>query len=650
MTLMMKSAQPEDTVLSSREGSAVARVRDLRVTFPGGVQALRSISFDIRRGEILGLVGESGSGKSAIGLSLLGLLPTTARIQGEASVAGTDMVRADGDMRRATRRRHLGAVFQDPMTSLNPTMRIGAQVAESIGRSARADEVIELLTRAGVPEAERRLRQYPHELSGGLRQRVMIAMAIAGSPSLVIADEPTTALDVTVQAQVLRLLASMRDETHAAFLLITHDLAAAAAVADRIAVVYAGRLVEIGSTDDILRRSDHPYTRGLLDVRLTRTSPRDRPLDNLPGEPPDARRPPPGCAFAPRCALAADACTAELPTAVPAHHGGLVACVRPGQWTTSDVALETWPAEAHASERFAQEALVLNGVHKTFNVRGSRGHLRAVRGVTLTVPPHSSVALVGESGCGKSTLLRITAGLMQPDAGSVSWEGSTRPQMVFQDAGASLTPWLTIGDLFEERLSLEKVPRARRAEVISQTLARVGLPPDVLHRRPRQLSGGQRQRVAIARAIIVTPSLLLCDEPISALDVSLAGQVLNLLGGLRRQLGMAMLFITHDLAAARVIADEIAVMYRGVIVERGPADDVITRPLHPYTQSLIDSLPDSASALQRRDVEPPMDDQGGGCLFRTRCPLAQASCAAHEPLLLHVRDARHVACPVVGGT
>ncbi len=651
MTLMTASMPPANAVETPREArAAVARVRDLRVTFPGGVQALRSISFDIRKGEILGLVGESGSGKSAIGLALLGLLPPTARIEGESIVAGTDMVRADANERRAARRRHLGAVFQDPMTSLNPTMRIGAQVAESIGRRARADDVIELLTRSGVPEAERRLRQFPHELSGGLRQRVMIAMAIAGSPSLVIADEPTTALDVTVQAQVLRLLASMRDETHAAFLLITHDLAAAAAIADRIAVVYAGRLVEIGSTQDILRRSDHPYTRGLLDVRLTRTSPRDRPLDSLPGEPPDARRPPPGCAFAPRCALAVDACTAELPEPAPAHHDGLVACVRPGQWTSSNVERETWPPAAHASERFAHEALVLNGIHKAFSVRGSRGDIRAVRGVTLTVPPHSSVALVGESGCGKSTLLRITAGLMRPDAGSVSWEGTTRPQMVFQDAGASLTPWLTIGDLLGERLSLERVPRADRPEVIAQTLTRVGLPLDVLRRRPRQLSGGQRQRVAIARAIIVTPSLLLCDEPISALDVSLAGQVLNLLGGLRRQLGMAMFFVTHDLAAARVIADEIAVMYRGVIVERGPADDVIARPLHPYTRSLMDSLPDSATALQPREVEPPMDDEGGGCLFRTRCPLAQASCSEREPPLLHVRDGRHVACPIVGAS
>lgn len=646
MTLMINSRQP--AVETSTKAGAVARVHDLRVTFPGGVQALRSISFDIGKGEILGLVGESGSGKSAIGLSLLGLLPASARIEGEASVAGTNMVRPDGDIRRTVRRRHLGAVFQDPMTSLNPTMRIGAQVAESIGSRARADDVIELLTRAGVPDAGRRLRQFPHELSGGLRQRVMIAMAIAGSPSLVIADEPTTALDVTVQAQVLRLLASMRDETHAAFLLITHDLAAAAAVADRIAVVYAGRLVEIGTTQDILHRSDHPYTRGLLDVRLTRTSRRDGPLDSLSGEPPDARRLPPGCAFAPRCALAVDPCTAALPPVVRAHHEGLVACIRPGEWTWSDRERQPWPQDAHASKRFSREALVLSDIRKSFRMRGARGDIRAVRGVTLTVPPHGSVALVGESGCGKSTLLRITAGLLEPDAGDVSWEGTTRPQMVFQDAGASLTPWLTIGDLFAERLLLERVPRPDRSGIIAQTLSRVGLPPDVLRRRPRQLSGGQRQRVAIARAIIVPPSLLLCDEPISALDVSLAGQVLNLLGGLRRQLGMAMLFVTHDLAAARVIADEIAVMYRGVIVERGPADDVIAHPLHPYTRSLIDSLPDAASALTARAVEPPMDDAGGGCLFRTRCPLAQASCGEREPVLLHVRDGRHVACPIVG--
>ena len=648
MTLLMKRTQ--DHAVAPTDSVDVASVRDLRVTFPGGVQALRSISFDIKKGEILGLVGESGSGKSAIGLSLLGLLPPTARVQGEARVANVNMVGDDADMRRSVRRRHLGAVFQDPMTSLNPTMRIGAQVAEAIGRRARAEDVIALLTRAGVPEAERRLAQFPHELSGGLRQRVMIAMAIAGSPSLVIADEPTTALDVTVQAQVLRLLASLRDDTNAAILLITHDLAAAAAVADRIAVVYAGRLVEIGATADIIQNADHPYTRGLLDVRLTRTSRRDRPLDSLPGEPPDARKPPSGCAFAPRCTLATDLCNSAMPDPQRAHHDGLVSCHRPGEWRTSDITASAWPNEAATAERFAHHALVLSGVHKRFHVRGSRGEIHAVRGVTITVPPHSSLALVGESGCGKSSLLRIIAGLMPLDNGEVSWEGTTRPQMVFQDAGASLTPWLTVGSLFEERLTLEKIPRDQRAELIASTLTRVGLPADVLKRRPQQLSGGQRQRVAIARAIIVPPSLLLCDEPISALDVSLAAQVLNLLGVLRRELGMAMLFVTHDLAAARVIADEIAVMYRGAIVERGPADDVIAHPLHPYTRSLIESLPDAGGALTQRLIEPATDDDAGGCSYRARCPLAQASCAEREPHLMHVRDGRHVACPIVGGS
>ena len=646
MTLLMK--RPQDPATTQPDSVDVASVRDLRVTFPGGVQALRSISFDIKKGEILGLVGESGSGKSAIGLSLLGLLPPTARVGGEARVGGVNMIGADVDVRRSVRRRHLGAVFQDPMTSLNPTMRIGAQVAEAIGRRARADDVIDLLTRAGVPEAERRLQQFPHELSGGLRQRVMIAMAIAGAPSLIVADEPTTALDVTVQAQVLRLLASMRDDTNAAILLITHDLAAAAAVADRIAVIYAGRLVEIGRTADILRTSEHPYTRGLLDVRLTRTSRRDHPLDSLPGEPPDARQPPPGCAFAPRCGLAVDLCTHEMPDPGRAHHGGLVSCHRPGEWRTSNVDASTWPPEAEASERFEREALVLDGIRKTFHVRGGHGDIRALRGVTLLVPPHSSIALVGESGCGKSTLLRVAAGLMQPDAGTATWEGSTRPQMVFQDAGASLTPWLSVGSLFEERLALERVPKSQRAALTAQTLARVGLPLDVLKRRPQQLSGGQRQRVAIARAIIVPPSLLLCDEPISALDVSLAAQVLNLLGSLRRQLGMAMLFVTHDLAAARVIADEIAVMYRGVIVERGPAAEVIARPLHPYTRALLESLPDAAGALTPRLAEPPIDDEASGCLYRARCPLVKPSCS-ELPALVHVGEGRHLACPVVGG-
>jgi peptide/nickel transport system ATP-binding protein len=634
----------------TEEEESIAALDGLHVTFPGGVRALRGVSLAIRPGEILGLVGESGSGKSVLGLALLGLLPEQATVEGHAIVAGCDMVHADARAQRATRARHLGAVFQDPMTSLNPTMRIGPQVAEAIGPGADRRTVVELLGHVGVPQPERRLGQYPHELSGGLRQRVMVAMAVAGSPSLVVADEPTTALDVTTQAQVLRLMARLREETRTAFLLITHDLAVASAVADRIAVLYGGRLMELGPARAVLDAAGHPYTRALLDVRLTRRSPRGVLLHSLEGEPPNPRNQPPGCPFAPRCELAVDRCEDELPRPLPSQqHDGLVACHRAAEpGVTSLRVLEPRPSPPTMAGAQAEPALTIEGLHKHFRVRGAgRQRLQAVRDVALTVPARGSLALVGESGCGKSTLLRVAAGLTKADRGRVRWSGGRRPQMVFQDAGASLTPWLTVGQLLDERLALARVPKPAREQQLRATLSRIGLPYDVLARKPRQLSGGQRQRVAIARAIVAPPDLLLCDEPISALDVSLAAQVLNLLIRLRAELGMAMLFVTHDLAAARLIADEIAVMYRGAIVEQGPAAVVLERPFHPYTRALLDALPDAPLVTPAAPLTEDPAEIEGGCRYRARCPLALPACAEQEPRLLPERGRHRVACPVV---
>ncbi|HKP41960.1 ABC transporter ATP-binding protein [Mycobacterium sp.] len=622
----------------------VATVGDLRVTFRRNgcdVAALRGVSLAIAAGEILGLVGESGSGKSVLGFTLLGLLPKHAKIDGTVRVTGADMVNGESKALRKVRRLDLGAVFQDPMTSLNPTMRIGQQVTEAAGSP---DEALRLLTAVGIPDPKRRMRAFPHELSGGLRQRVMIAMAVAGDPELIIADEPTTALDVTVQAQVLRLLRRLRDEIGCSIVLITHDLGVAAQISDRIAVLYAGRIAEIGPTADVLGMPAHPYTHGLLRSRLTLDTARDRKLAALAGSVPSPTAPLPGCAFVPRCALAIDDCDRTPPDPIAVAPDRVSACVRP----LDDVAGELGIASTNIAEPFAladsdnedqPPSVVCKNVMKTFTVArrwldwssGNHGKLHALRGVSLRVGHGESLALVGESGSGKSTLLRVIAGLENPSSGSVELADSRGPQMVFQDAGASLTPWLSVGELIAERLRGNSMSRAQRRDAVVEVLERVGLPAEVAKSRAGQLSGGQRQRVSLARATVVPPSVLLCDEPTSALDVSLAASVLNLIGDLRRSLDMSVVFVTHDLSVARVVADRIAVMYLGRIVELGPAERVIGEPAHPYTQALVDSIPDLGreSGVLAGEPASPLSPPSG-CAFHPRCPISIDACSGAE--------------------
>jgi peptide/nickel transport system ATP-binding protein len=621
---LSEAAEPTDT---AADAACVAAITDLHVTFRRNgrdVHALRGVSLDIATGEILGLVGESGSGKSVLGFTMLGLLPQ-ARVSGSVEVADTDMVTGDAKTLRKVRRLDLGAVFQDPMTSLNPTMRIGKQVAEAAGSD---EEALKLLTAVGIPDPKRRFRAYPHELSGGLRQRVMIAIAIAGNPELIIADEPTTALDVTVQAQVLRLLLRLRDEIGCSIMFITHDLGVAAQISDRIAVLYAGRIAEIGPTADVLNQPAHPYTHGLLRSRLTLDTARHRKLAALAGSVPSPVTPLPGCAFAPRCVLATLACEATPPDPTTIAPGRVSACIVPFETvstelgsrlttTTEDIEPETAPAESSEPP-----AVVLKDGVKAF------GKLQALRGISLTVADGESVALVGESGSGKSTLLRVIAGLEKPTSGTIELAGGQRPQMVFQDAGASLTPWLSVGELISERLRRNGMSRSQRQDAVAEVLERVGLPLDIAKARSGQLSGGQRQRVSLARATVVPPSVLLCDEPTSALDVSLAASVLNLIGDLRRTLDMSVVFVTHDLSVARVVADRIAVMYLGRIVEIGPADDVINDPVHPYTRALVDSIPDLGRESRVLPGEPasPLSPPTG-CSFHPRCPIAIDTCS-----------------------
>jgi peptide/nickel transport system ATP-binding protein len=641
--------------VTSRAGR-VAEVDGLRVTFRRGgrdIRALRGVSLDVRAGEILGLVGESGSGKSVLGMSLLGLLPSdpAPSTAGRVTVCGQDVLNGSAELRRAVRRRYLGAVFQDPMTSLNPTMRVGRQVVEAAGS---ADEAVRLLRAVGIPDAERRMVSYPHELSGGLRQRVMIAMAVAGSPALVVADEPTTALDVVVQAQVLALLRSLCSETGCSLLLITHDLGVAAQVADRVAVMYAGRLAELGTTETVLRRAAHPYSVALSRSRLSLSAERRRPLTTLPGEVPDPAAPPPGCAFHPRCELAVERCTAGPPEPVAVAPEHLSACILPAAEVAAAAGRMTPDGHrgAHAHRpRTGRAAASVHGIGKTFRMRSGlrRVSLAALRDVELRVDEGESVAIVGESGSGKSTLLRIVAGLEHAERGEVGLGPGARPQMVFQDAGASLTPWLTVGALIGERLRGERLDAAGRRARVAEALAHVGLPIEVVSARAAQLSGGQRQRVALARAIVVPPEVLLCDEPTSALDVSLAAVVINLITRLRRELGMAVLFVTHDLSVARVVADRIAVMYLGRIVELGEADEVVARPRHPYTKALVRAIPDfgvppgSVPGEPASPLNPP-----AGCSFHPRCPMAQPACghAGLVPVLTRLpgESERAVAC------
>jgi peptide/nickel transport system ATP-binding protein len=597
----------------------VLDVEDLHVTFrsPGGdVHALRGATLAIDAGEIVGLVGESGSGKSVLGLTALGLLPPDPPpvVRGAARLDGEDMVTAPEAARRARRGAYVGAVFQDPMTSLNPSMRVGRQVAEAAA-GAPAEHVHELLAQTGIPEPEVKARCYPHELSGGLRQRVMIAMALARSPRLIVADEPTTALDVTVQARVLDLLAGAARDRGVALLLVTHDLGVAARVCDRIAVAYAGRIVESGSAAEILGAPRHPYTVGLLASRPRLDgSIAGGDLPTLPGRPPDPRRPPAGCSFAPRCPAADGVCALPVPVHEQGwrrdecHHPGVLTRWPPGgpHAGAPDPLLlrAATPADGPALVRAVppEPALVVRGAVREFArprrhaFAAAPAPLRAVDGVDVDVPAGGALAIVGESGSGKSTLLRMIVGLLEPTAGTVTLGPGASPQLIFQDAGASLTPWLTIGAQIAERLAVLGVPREQRDQRVIATLEAVGLPAEAAGAVPRKLSGGQRQRAAIARAIAVPPALLACDEPVSALDVSLAAQVLNLLCHLRRNLGLALIFVTHDLAAARAVADDVIVMQRGLIVERAPAAQLFDAPQHPYTRELLDAVPEIADA------------------------------------------------------
>ncbi|OKI00929.1 ABC transporter ATP-binding protein [Streptomyces sp. CB02923] len=651
---------------------AALDIRGLDVEFPGPRgprHAVRGVDLALRRGEVLGLVGESGSGKSTVALAAMGLLPGSAQVGGSVRLGGTELVGAGDAALSRLRGRRIGMVFQDPLSALTPVHRVGDQIAEAVrthqdvSRAQAARRAVELLDLVGIPDPRARAAAYPHQFSGGMRQRVLIAMAIANDPEVILADEPTTALDVTVQAQVLDVLRTAQRETGAALLLVSHDLGVIAGMADRVAVMYAGRVVESAPAQELFDAPRMPYTAGLLGaVPSIEAVPGRGRLVPVPGTPPDAGDLPAGCAFAPRCPLADDACRTAEPALLTVGAGPehAVACFKEPH-RAAERALPAAAAYATPEPPAVRPAagdrdqlphvLRVRGLTKTFPVRGGTvfrrrtGSVYAVDGVDLDIRRGETLGLVGESGSGKTTtLLEILSGTAPggPEGGDVELLGHDvrtldragrralrgAVQIVFQDPVSSLDPRMPVGELIAEPLRAQRAAKDRIAARVPDVLERVGLSAGDAERYPHQFSGGQRQRIGIARALAVRPRLLVLDEPVSALDVSVQAGVLNLLADLRDELGLSYLFVSHDLSVVRHVADRVSVMYLGRTVEHGPADAVFAAPRHPYTQALLSAVPvpDPARERARRRVllagDPPGPaERVTGCGFRGRCPL-----------------------------
>ena len=649
----------------------------------GVVRALSGVDLHVNPGETLGIVGESGSGKTMTALSLMGLLPQGGKVSsGSIILDGQDLTKMPLHLKRKMRGTKVGMIFQDPLTSLNPTMKIGLQVCEplrvheKLSKRAALARAVEILKRVGMPRPEVVINNYPHQLSGGMRQRVMIAMALVCKPRILIADEPTTALDVTTQMQILDLIDELRDEYKMGVILITHDLGVVAGHTDRVAVMYAGRIVETAPTKTLFTEPKHRYTSSLMAALPERALAAGTKLFSIPGAPPSLTNLPKGCRFAARCLWATDECRAGYPD-LNGDENHTFSCFHPVQEGDESPAvlqamMDSGKAEdaVDATGQISHEVLLdVKEASRVYESAGSgffkrdKGVVSAVDRVSITVNKGETYGLVGESGCGKSTVGRLIAGLESPSGGAIELDGRDLAklkgrdavrihrdvQMMFQDSYAAMDPRMRIDQILAEPMSIQKTGNARQiAERIMEILEQVGLTEEILDRYPHEFSGGQLQRIGFARSLTLAPDLIVADEPVSALDVSVQAQVLNLMKDLQQELGLSYLFISHDLAVVQYMADRIGVMYLGRIVEEGPAHEVVKNPKHPYTKALIDSIPvpdpefqHDESAIKLTGEPPSAVNPPEGCRFRPRCPFAGEECKV-QPMLTN--ETHRVAC------
>ncbi len=706
---------------------------EFRVDKKKSVTAVNDVSFQIGKGEIIGLVGESGCGKSVTSMSIMRLLADTSgrTTNGEVIFRGENILDYTEKRMREIRGGEISMIFQDPMSSLNPPIRIENQMIETIQlhqectREQARQKASDMLREVGIPDVENTLRSYPHQLSGGMCQRVMIAMAMSCKPELLIADEPTTALDVTIQAQILDLMKNMQKEEGASILLITHDLGVVAQMCSRVLVMYAGRIVEQADVRELFHHPVHPYTRGLIACVPKIGSEMTR-LPSIPGQVPDLAHMPKGCKFAPRCRYATDLCREKEPDLVPfggdaAHR---IRCFRAEElWKElagadgktqeekTGAPQANGTAESHVTESRTPQAngageprvtvseapqakdagksgaksgeaaqaesartpgeqplLSVRDIVKTFEVnRGlfsKKKSVHAVNHVSFDIRAGETFSLVGESGCGKSTTARLVNHLLVPDSGDIFFDGKNiakmkeeeaRPirgdmQMIFQDPYGSLDPRMKIADLIEEPLLLHtKMTPTERRQRVAALLGTVGLPAIYGERYPHEFSGGQRQRVGIARALSVNPKLIIADEPVSALDVSIQAQVLNLMQDLQEKYHLTYLFISHDLSVVELISDRIGVMYLGTIVETAPKNEIFRHPEHPYTKALLSAVPAAdpdhpGSRIELKGELPSPVNPPSGCLFHTRCPYCTERCKTERPELHEIAPGHFCRC------